>query len=394
MSRPFGLAFTSDGGVAVSDLALNRVLYFRKPAGADFQNGQPADVVIGQPDFFTGGQSQGAARMKVPRHLAIDTDDRLYVADYGNGRLVMFDRINSPTITNDPTPAFVLTGFGSPYAVFVSHSTGEIWVGDPNQTVAYRFPNYNQLGVNPQPDYQLSTYGSLALSQDPYGNVYIADGANRVGIYFNGLAPANAASGNDVYPLAPGMIASLYPQAPGTFGSGTGGAASLPLPTDLADTQVLVNDQSAPLLYVSPTQINFIVPSGAPQSGSADYLVVHKPTGQVMGAGTILMQKSSPGLFTRQPGGYRTVGCDQPGRKHERTDASCSSRSGYPVVRNRRRRHPGRSSGRLGAFGPGLDRRPAQRAGGFRLCGSGSHRVLRFGAVLCRAVADQRAHSE
>jgi uncharacterized protein (TIGR03437 family) len=319
MSRPFGIAFSSDGGVAVSDIALNRVLFFRKPAAADFQSGQAADVVVGQPDFVTVSQVSGPSRLSAPRHVAIDSDDRLYVADFGHGRLVMFDRINNPNLANDPTPVFSLTGYGSPYAVFVNRDDGQIWTGDPNQRVAYRFPNYNQLGVNPKPDYQVSTYGSIALAQDPYGDLYSADIANRVGIYYNGIAPANAASGNDVYPLAPGTITSLYPGGSGqTFGSTTAGAASLPLPFDLGDTQVLVNEIASPLLYVSPTQINFIVPSNAPQSGTAEYLVVRKSTGQVVGAGTISMQASAPGLFSvNQAGTGQLSAINQDGKTND-----------------------------------------------------------------------------
>ena len=299
MSRPFGLAFSYDGSVAVSDAAHNRVLFFRKPASGDFSNGQAAERVIGQPDFNTGTQTSGPSRFNSPRHIALDSDDRLYVADRGNSRLVMFERISNPSLGNDPTPTYSLTGIGSPYAVFVSETNGEIWVGDPSQSTVRRYPNYNKLGVNPQPDYTISSYGALGMTEDAYGNLFVADTANRVSIYFNGLVPVNAASGNDVTALAPGMIASLYPKSEGQkFSEATAGAASLPLPTDLADTQVFVNDQLSPLFYVSPTQINFQVPSGAPQSSTAEYLVVRKSTGQVVGAGTVLMTQAAPGFFT------------------------------------------------------------------------------------------------
>ena len=50
---PYGLAFTSDGGIlAVSDVGLNRVLYFDGSQGG-FSSGQPATLVLGQPDFNT-----------------------------------------------------------------------------------------------------------------------------------------------------------------------------------------------------------------------------------------------------------------------------------------------------------------------------------------------------
>jgi uncharacterized protein (TIGR03437 family) len=298
------LAFSFDGSVAVSDAAHHRVLFFRKPGSGDFTNGQAAERVIGQPDFFTGSLGSGTSRFNSPRHVALDSDDRLYVADRGNGRLVMFERVSSPSLGNDPAPVFSLTGIGAPYSVFVNGNNGEIWVGDPSQTTIRRYPNYNKLGVNPQPDYTLNSNGALAITEDAIGNVFVADTVNRVAIYFNGMVPVNAASGNDVTALAPGMIASLYPKSPGQkFSEATAGVSSLPLPTELADTQVFMNDQVTPLFYVSPTQINFQVPSNAPQSSTAEFLVVRKSTGQVVGAGTVLMTQAVPGFFTTNSAG-------------------------------------------------------------------------------------------
>jgi uncharacterized protein (TIGR03437 family) len=48
---------------------------------------------------------------------------------------------------------------------------------------------------------------------------------------------------------------------------------------------------------VSPTQINFYVPMGAPTSGLANVVVDNTATGQVYGAGLIPMNGVSPGLF-------------------------------------------------------------------------------------------------
>ena len=51
-----------------------------------------AEKVIGQPDFLTGTRGTGQNRLSSPRHIAIDTDDRLYVADAGNNRIAIYDR--------------------------------------------------------------------------------------------------------------------------------------------------------------------------------------------------------------------------------------------------------------------------------------------------------------
>jgi uncharacterized protein (TIGR03437 family) len=54
-------------------------------------------------------------------------------------------------------------------------------------------------------------------------------------------------------------------------------AQALPLPTEMAGTTVMVNGVAAPLLYVSPTQINFVIPPTA-GAGRAT-IIVSNPAG-------------------------------------------------------------------------------------------------------------------
>ncbi len=118
MAYPFGVALTVERHLVVSDAAHNRVLFFRRPAGGDFTNGLAAEKVIGQPDFFTIARATAPNRMFSPRHIALDTDDRLYVADSGNGRVLIFDRIT--TAANDPPTAFVLPNLTGAQGIWVS----------------------------------------------------------------------------------------------------------------------------------------------------------------------------------------------------------------------------------------------------------------------------------
>src|SRR5262249_25832374 len=50
MKTPYGIAFTSNGSLLVSDTALNRVLLFQGPS-ASFTNGMQASKVFGQSDY-------------------------------------------------------------------------------------------------------------------------------------------------------------------------------------------------------------------------------------------------------------------------------------------------------------------------------------------------------
>lgn len=65
------------------------------------------------------------------------------------------------------------------------------------------------------------------------------------------------AAGFQPGPQSPGALVTLFGQ---NLAPRTEAATSVPLPTELAGTQVLILGQAAPLLYVSPGQINFQAP--------------------------------------------------------------------------------------------------------------------------------------
>ncbi len=79
---------TSDGTrMVVADPGNHRVLIWNTiPA----TTGQPADIVLGQPDFASVTAGTGAARMSTPTGVAI-IDGALLVADAGNDRVLVFD---------------------------------------------------------------------------------------------------------------------------------------------------------------------------------------------------------------------------------------------------------------------------------------------------------------
>jgi len=93
------------------------------------------------------------------------------------------------------------------------------------------------------------------------------------------------------------------------FGMGladtTAGAPSLPLPTTLAGAVVKVKDaanmeRDAPLFYVSPMQINFLIPPGT-GNGVATITALRNNT--LVGASTITIQSVAPSLFAANMSG-------------------------------------------------------------------------------------------
>ena len=58
-----------------------------------------------------------------------------------------------------------------------------------------------------------------------------------------------------------------------------------------------------PLYYVSPGQINFVLPIGSSSRGTATLQIVRQSTGQIYGAGEIALSSASPGLFAANGSG-------------------------------------------------------------------------------------------
>jgi uncharacterized protein (TIGR03437 family) len=73
------------------------------------------------------------------------------------------------------------------------------------------------------------------------------------------------------------------------------------LPTQLGGISVQVDGQAAPLIYVSPLQINFLVP-GSATPGAVSVVVQTTNTGATR-TGTMQLQNTGPGVFTANASG-------------------------------------------------------------------------------------------
>jgi uncharacterized protein (TIGR03437 family) len=96
------------------------------------------------------------------------------------------------------------------------------------------------------------------------------------------------------------------------FGAGlanaTASATALPLPTVLADTQIRTTDRNgagttrlAPLFFVSPAQINYLMPAGV-EAGPV-LLFIETSAGQLMASGRVTVAAVAPGLFAANANG-------------------------------------------------------------------------------------------
>ena len=93
--------------------------------------------------------------------------------------------------------------------------------------------------------------------------------------------------------VAPGEFVSIF----GTnLASTTQTAQSFPLPTNLGNVQVMVNGVAAPIDYVSPAQINFVMPYATPIFSFAQFQVISGSTPSNMV--TLYTSASAPGVFS------------------------------------------------------------------------------------------------
>jgi uncharacterized protein (TIGR03437 family) len=133
-------------------------------------------------------------------------------------------------------------GAGELHAFDAGDLSNELFHDSPGSYVQFAAPTVAGSRVYVPTLDSLVVYGLLPVSPRP------ASAA--------AMAAVSAASFNP--PIAPGSLISIFGSG---LARGTASALAIPLPASLADTSVFVNGARAPLLYVSPTQINAQLPA-------------------------------------------------------------------------------------------------------------------------------------
>lgn len=205
--------------------------------------------------------------------------------------------------TNPSSQSFNVQSIGTGAAGWtasVSTGSGDSWLSvSPASGVA---PSSVTVLVNASKLAKGGYSGTVTITPLPSSNA--SSGPQAVGIGLAVDSPAvpengvvNGASFSKDAVVSPGSISSLFGLS---LASQTAAASSVPLPTTLGGTQVLVNGRAAPMFYVSPLQINFQMPSEV-TSSTAQVTVVSGNTPGL--TATVNADKSVPGVFTFTPGG-------------------------------------------------------------------------------------------
>jgi uncharacterized protein (TIGR03437 family) len=124
--------------------------------------------------------------------------------------------------------------------------------------------------------------GPIAI--DPSGNLHVAGANGIVSEITPAVAPSitifgfqNAAGGKASGQISPAEVISIYGQKIGPSSAMTAAPINGSYPATLGGVQVTINGANIPLLYVSATQINAVVPMGAP-IGAATVQVINGTT--------------------------------------------------------------------------------------------------------------------
>lgn len=202
---PIGVAFDSSGNMWVGEINNNRVVMY--PKGSGFTTGEAATVVIGQTGFTSLVSATTATGLYGPESIAIDPAGNLWVADFGNNRVLEY--LHGAGFTTGQAASLVLgqadftsgmshttaTGMSGPAGIAFD-SSGNVWISDlyNNRVLEYLkgsgFTNGESASlVLGQSDFTSSGSATTAtalsepigLAFDSSGNLWVGDiGNNRV----------------------------------------------------------------------------------------------------------------------------------------------------------------------------------------------------------------------
>lgn len=214
LRSPSGLAIDPvSGKLFVASGTQNRVLRYADVAS--LASGAAAEAVIGQGSYTTTGPGATASTLHEPKGLHLDSSGRLWVADYFNHRVLMFE--NAATLPEfGATPDLVLgqpnfttvssgvseTGMNGPVGVFVD-AADNLWVADSDNFRVLKFASVSSLSngaaattVLGQPNFNSSIPGTsvsqtenvAALVVDADGSLWVADYGNQRVLRFDDAA--------------------------------------------------------------------------------------------------------------------------------------------------------------------------------------------------------------
>lgn len=220
LCNPEGIGFDPSGDLWVADNGNNRVLEYAPP----FSDGMGAHLVVGQPNFTSDKCASNPASQNGlcgATGIAFDSSGNLWVADYGNSRVLRYARpflegmkaslvIGQQGYTTDACHAAQL-GLCGPHSL-VFDSYGNLWVADEGNSRILRFALTQSpgtgtvilVGANPHEMAYDYKKGEIFVTNTGDGTIsVISDRTNKVvATIAVGGEPVSAAydpSNNEIY---------------------------------------------------------------------------------------------------------------------------------------------------------------------------------------------------
>jgi uncharacterized protein (TIGR03437 family) len=261
--------------------------------------------------------STAGINLTSPKGVAVDAAGDVYIADTGNGRILEVTPVGSITKTTtvagtgvngysgDGSPA-TSAQLNNPYGVALD-AAGNIYITDTNNqrirmvsaatgiitTVAGTGRSGYAGDGGPSTSAQLSFPRGMLV--DASGKIYVSDAQNNVIRLLTVAPPAiggviTAGGFGGFKSIAPGTFIEIYGSNLAAGSMDWGGAFSgVNAPTSLNGTKVIIGGQSAFISFISPGQVNALVPSNvatgvqqitvtAATGTSAAYPVIVNPT--------------------------------------------------------------------------------------------------------------------
>ena len=236
LSSPFGLAYDATGNrLFVADQNNYRVMVFDV---AIITDGMDASYVLGQTDFTTGTAGTTQSKFDSALGLAYDaTGDRLFVADYSNSRVMVFD-------------------------VRTAGSVPRLLCGDTEIGIAN---SMNASCVLGQTDFTTATAGATqsklnwpySLAYDATGNrLFVADYSNNRVMVFDVAVITNGEDATDVYGQTDFTTATAgTTQSTMNSPEGVGWVGSQLYVADASNNRIMIFGGAAPTPTPTPTPV-------------------------------------------------------------------------------------------------------------------------------------------
>jgi uncharacterized protein (TIGR03437 family) len=316
LDAPTAIASDSAGNIYVTDSVNNLVRKINAVQQCTTPTNGTAPVCGNYLSTPIGIGSTGGT-LDHPNGLAIDPSFAIYVSDtshrvlkFTNGAITPYAGNGNIGFAGDNGPATQAV-LNNPVGLALD-AAGNLYIADSNEfRIRVVTPNgiISTIAGSSRDGYSGDGGSALnaelffpqAVLPDGLGNIYIADTGNNVireltipgpTIVANGVVSAASFQPK----ISPGALATI---AGSNLATSTTTSAAAPLPTTYAEASVTVNGKAAPILYASPSQINFQVPWET-ATGTATVKVT--VDGTTSSAATVPVTAAAPGIFFNSSG--------------------------------------------------------------------------------------------